>query len=137
METLKLKTIIAGMFGSGQGWAAFFYSQECGVLLGNILKAVSIIIAILSGIYIIRIHQHRNAIKSIEEARAEGSYCQPCRVGKEPEFCPISVEHRPSFCPKTRRQVHVRKVTLRSRLASLKAWRKKQGLIFKDDTTTK
>ena len=115
METLKFKTIIAGVFGSGQGWAAFFYSEQCGVLLGNILKAVSIIIALLSGIYIVRIHQHRNAIKSIEEARAEGSFCQPCRVGKEPEQCPIAIEHRPSFCPKMRRE-NARAALLKQRL---------------------
>ena len=107
MNNAFIKPLLA--FGNGGIWLAYFSSTQCSILLGNILKVIGILTGVASLIFLIVINRHRSQIKAIDEARAETRLCQACRLGKPPEVCPISEQHRPDFCPKEKEKKRLMK----------------------------
>lgn len=121
------KTMVAGIFGTGSSFGSWIYSEQCSVFLGNVIKIIGILAGIISMLYMWKINRRRSHIKAIDEAFSEGKLCHVCRIGQEPEFCPIELSHRPADCPKV--------IRLEQKQKRLTLWRKLNGLLFTGDTT--
>ena len=96
--------MFAGIFGTGSTWGSWFYSEQCSVFLGNVIKVIGILAGVISLCYMWRINHRRNRIKAIDEAISEGRLCHLCRSGDEPTECPIAPVHRPGNCPKRKKE---------------------------------
>jgi len=127
MDTIRFKTIIAGAWG-GSSWAgSFFLSDQCGILLGNIIKLLGIISLLLSIFYVWKINGLKERIKALDEVRAETRMCSECLLGKQPiGNCPVPLVHRPKDCPKELLKI--------GQVSRFQAWRKKWGLNYTDET---
>lgn len=115
-KMLKIKTMLAGVWGGGSSAGAYFLSQEFDTLLSRIIKILGIISVLISIIYMWRINRRREHIKELDEIRAEGKLCDDCRNGREPKECPVPVRNRPRDCPKMKRR---RQIPRLKRLANM------------------
>jgi hypothetical protein len=106
MEYIKLKSILAGIGGTGSSLLGWLSSSMLHGLLSNLLLIASFIPVVISVWYIRKIHKHKNNTAAIKESIAQLGLCHECRRGKEyePVECPIEPEHRPGNCPKMKRR---------------------------------
>ena len=106
MDKTIFKTMFAGAFGTGQAWFTILESSQFGQLVSNILRLASLLVAILSGIYIVCLWRNRNLSKMLDVVVKEGALCRVCSTGNEPpgKSCIVPSGHRPINCPKELRR---------------------------------
>ena len=131
MDTAKIKTMVAGIWGGGSAggtWLAWLCSDQLGNLLRNLAMLIGFLSACASIVYLVKINRLRERIKLMDEVRAETRMCSECLLGKQPAGnCPVPFIHRPKDCPKG--------LEKRGKVSALQTWRKKWGLNFSDETT--
>lgn len=128
MDTIKLKTMFAGIWGGGSMLGSWIASEQCGIVLGNIIKLLGVVSILISIIYVLKINRLKERIKALDEVRIETRMCSECLLGKQPPgICPIPLIHRPKDCPKELQKA--------GKTSALQVWRKKWGLNFTDDTS--
>ena len=127
MDTIKLKTMFAGIWGGGSMLGSWIASEQSGVVLGNIIKLLGVISILISIVYVLKINRLKERIKALDEVRIETRMCAECLLGNQPKGeCPTPFSHRPKDCPKELLKL--------GKVSKLQAWRKKWGLDFSDDT---